>query len=601
MVIEERRKPMLPKITIDLLKNLSTPQSYIKGYHYYQNGVVLKLQIKNNSYIATVSGTYEYNVTISESNGEVKFNCTCPYDFGGICKHCVAVGLEIIKKVKTPSIPEDKEQKKENKAFIDFKRNIYQKASEEIKEEFLLNILKENQIYQKQFAALVLGQKDVETKLSIDKIRDEIKSELENMDFSDIEPDYYDYDHYYTDPWEIQYESAVERIEDVFSGYIEEASDFLKSNNIIDAFKILLGVYEGTAIVEDNINDPDGIIDDFIDEIDAKSHEFINDFVDLFKDCEKSEKALMRMIDLLFERCKYYQKNANKYNEFNYQLNDFREVLLSLIINQTIAKYLDSYLEKLKLKNQSTDMVQLKIAEVLEDKNRWLQVAEKYFSENLEVAQMLLDEYIKQNQKITPVGQITNRVNFVRVAKISFKNWSDKLDKYLYENLKKEDDIEFYIEVLSHFTKRTRSISLFKELKPLLNKPSICVFINSFDKEYRNEIFYIQLLQEQEEFEKILKYVNKHLDSGYFVDIIKPILNVFPTECFDIITRKISSYLKVNIGRSYYQQAVRWMKLLNKIKDKEVKAKVKSYINTLYVIYKQRRALKDEMRKAGIN
>ncbi|MBC8525871.1 MAG: SWIM zinc finger family protein, partial [Candidatus Cloacimonetes bacterium] len=156
---------MLPKITIELLEKMATPQSLMRGYDYYKVGVVLNLKVKNDSYIATVSGTYEYNVTISESNGEVIFNCTCPYDLGGICKHCVAVGLEIIKKVKTPSIQKDKEQKKGNKAFIDFKRNIYQKASEEIKEEFLLNILKENQIYQKQFATLVLGQKDVETKL----------------------------------------------------------------------------------------------------------------------------------------------------------------------------------------------------------------------------------------------------------------------------------------------------------------------------------------------------------------------------------------------------------------------------------------------------
>lgn len=590
MVIEERRKPMLPKITIDLLKNLSTPLSYMRGYHYYQNRVVLKLQIKDDSYIATVSGTYEYNVTISESNGEVKFNCTCPYDFGGICKHCVAVGLEIIKKVKTPSIPKDKEQKKENKVFIDFKRNIYQKASEKIKEEFLLNMLKENKIYQKQFATLVLGQKDVETKLSIDKIQDEIKSELENMDFSDIEPDYYDYDHYYTDPWEIQYESAVERIEDVFQGYKEEASDFLKSNNIIDAFKILLGVYEGSSITEDNINDPEGIMDDFIDEVDDISNEFINDFVALFKNCEKSEKALIRIIDILFERCKYYLKNANKYNEFNYQLNDLKEVLLSLIINQTIAKYLDSYLEKLILKNHSTDIVQLKIAEVLEDKNRWLQVAEKYFSENIEIAQMLLDEYIKQNEK----------VNFIRVGKVVFNRYPDQFDKYLFENLKKEEDTEFYILILSYYTKRMRSITLFKELKKLLNDSSIWSFINGIDNEYRNEVFYIQLLQEQKEFEKILKHVNEHIDSDYFVDIIKPILNVYPNECFDIITSKINSYLKVNMGRSYYQQAVKWMKLLNKIKDKEVKIKVKSYINTLLVIYKKRRALKDEMRKAGI-
>jgi hypothetical protein len=43
------------------------------------------------------------------------------------------------------------------------------------------------------------------------------------------------------------------------------------------------------------------------------------------------------------------------------------------------------------------------------------------------------------------------------------------------------------------------------------------------------------------------------------------------------------------------------LKLLLKIKDKEIKEKIQRYFNSLFRIYNRRPALKDELKKAGIH
>ena len=48
--------------------------------------------IEMNNQVATfrIMGTYFYTVQINNFLGEISSSCTCPYDWGGLCKHQVA-------------------------------------------------------------------------------------------------------------------------------------------------------------------------------------------------------------------------------------------------------------------------------------------------------------------------------------------------------------------------------------------------------------------------------------------------------------------------------------------------------------------------------
>jgi uncharacterized Zn finger protein len=89
----------LPKITEKYLKSISSANSFSKGLAYYnhkavknsvRDGMVLRAEVEGSEY-------QPYRVSISFDEGEIDdADCTCPFDYGGYCKHQIAVLLKYI-------------------------------------------------------------------------------------------------------------------------------------------------------------------------------------------------------------------------------------------------------------------------------------------------------------------------------------------------------------------------------------------------------------------------------------------------------------------------------------------------------------------------
>lgn len=70
------------------------PQIANRGYHYYEDGYIEEIeQVEKGEFVATVQGTEEYSITvkIDEDLNVLSHSCDCPYDWGTVCKHEVAV------------------------------------------------------------------------------------------------------------------------------------------------------------------------------------------------------------------------------------------------------------------------------------------------------------------------------------------------------------------------------------------------------------------------------------------------------------------------------------------------------------------------------
>jgi len=81
------------------IRGLTTAQSYERGLEYYESGAVSGLRQRGDVLMAEVEGrSYElHRVTIElDAGGVAKTTCTCRNDWGGICKHAVAVLLAYI-------------------------------------------------------------------------------------------------------------------------------------------------------------------------------------------------------------------------------------------------------------------------------------------------------------------------------------------------------------------------------------------------------------------------------------------------------------------------------------------------------------------------
>ena len=91
---------MTPKITENSLRSATSPESYSRGNQLYQSGAVFDTFRQGDLLTARCEGSsapfYQVRVTIDEG-GIQDATCTCPYDWGGYCKHIIAVMLAYIR------------------------------------------------------------------------------------------------------------------------------------------------------------------------------------------------------------------------------------------------------------------------------------------------------------------------------------------------------------------------------------------------------------------------------------------------------------------------------------------------------------------------
>ena len=76
----------------DFEKNIE-PKIVERGFQYFKGGYVARLEkVGENEFSALVSGSENYDVFVKlDDKTIVEHECDCPYDWGDICKHEVAV------------------------------------------------------------------------------------------------------------------------------------------------------------------------------------------------------------------------------------------------------------------------------------------------------------------------------------------------------------------------------------------------------------------------------------------------------------------------------------------------------------------------------
>jgi len=85
-----------PNFSETVIRQHASPESYRRGQDYYEQGAVRHIVRRGQQLQAEVEGSqYEpYQVQIILDEGGIfDADCTCPYDWGGWCKHIVATAL----------------------------------------------------------------------------------------------------------------------------------------------------------------------------------------------------------------------------------------------------------------------------------------------------------------------------------------------------------------------------------------------------------------------------------------------------------------------------------------------------------------------------
>ncbi len=84
----------LPKITESMIRAGAGPESFRRGEEYYREGAVSNTAIQGSLLSGECAGTYApyYRVQVElDEAGIAETSCTCLYEYGGYCKHIVAL------------------------------------------------------------------------------------------------------------------------------------------------------------------------------------------------------------------------------------------------------------------------------------------------------------------------------------------------------------------------------------------------------------------------------------------------------------------------------------------------------------------------------
>lgn len=94
----------VPKITESMIRAGASPESFRRGEEYYREGVVSNTAIQGALLSGECAGTYApyYRVQVElDEAGIAETSCTCLYEYGGYCKHIVALLLAYLHQPKS--------------------------------------------------------------------------------------------------------------------------------------------------------------------------------------------------------------------------------------------------------------------------------------------------------------------------------------------------------------------------------------------------------------------------------------------------------------------------------------------------------------------
>jgi uncharacterized Zn finger protein len=241
--------PFLPMIPFSRqqLKNLANASSLERGEDYYYEGAVQNVTRLGNTFEGEVEGSEQYRVKLEVTLTGLFFRCSCPYDFGGICKHSVAMGLAIL---------EGKFEELTQTANSDHTNfeTFYDQTTTDHKLAFLRQLLLKDDVLRNQFIQFNKSYDSTpadstQNQSHFDLIRERVAEGLSALRFDDgmftNRHDLYDSE------GDELYEVAQEMIEKILDSHATQALQLVKQGKLAESCWLLQAVYEGIQMADD--------------------------------------------------------------------------------------------------------------------------------------------------------------------------------------------------------------------------------------------------------------------------------------------------------------------------------------------------------------
>ncbi|MDR1525362.1 MAG: SWIM zinc finger family protein [Tannerella sp.] len=543
---------------------------YERGEEYYEDNMVDNVEHNHpDTWTAEVEGSDLYTVEIKLNGDEiVSWDCNCPYDYGDICKHAVAVLLYIKDNkdrhpVNTPLSPQQEQL-----------TEILKQAGHKELTSFLIQYAGTHPDFYQELISHLHPQKKVNVQADYTK-------EIQKC-FHVRGSDRYDYSHEGTS---ISYQ---------LDGYIEKAKSLIKLDCREEALAILLCIIK-------EIGDDYEEYDDYDGDLGAVCHEASEIIAGMVESglTDDLSKVLMDKISPMI-------KNRN-YD--NYDLANLNQLLFSASLKSSNVedgiRIVDEALKNEPDSFRTYSLVRSKI-ELLESAGKKEEVR-NVISQYLylpEIRKIKLKELISEKQYWKALALIDEGISLAEKKGHpgTVSDWKD--EKLLVYKLM--DNKEKVIELAEDlFVNGRESLKYYHVLKTVIPSEKWAGYLDDvLLKSGKQKTWGVgghvltQIYITEEYWDRLMDYVEKNVrleKNGSLEEYESYLKPRYPERMLAFYRSQILNYAAKNMGRDHYKYVAGVLKVMKKYPGGT--ETVNSLLTHFKSVYSNRRAMMEELGK----
>lgn len=533
----------------------------LRGEDYYLEGLVENLnEKKKGQWTATVKGSSDYKVTITlENENIVKWNCNCPFDYGSVCKHVVAVLYEIREQaviesdalIEGASIAEpgdiqmNIQEARNKKESIN---SLINKLSIDELKAFITEQIKQSPEFKNAFLIQFSNKQTVNSKAQYVVLINNIANNAAGR-------------HGFID-----YSSASKFTNQVLD-LLEKSEELRNEEDISGSIAILQAIIEEMPDIVSSMDDSNGGAGDIMEKA-----------FEIFRDIALDAPPLLK--DKLFEYClKEYP--LKKYHDFSFD-SYFMDILPMLITSPDQEKLFFDLIDR-QIKIFSKDeygeytiisLLKAKIGYL--ENNKRNEEALKIIEDSINISDfrdMLIAQAVKRKDYILAKKLCMEGIKIAKEKKHSGteKSYISMLLEVAEQENDKQQALLFSEQLFIQFG---NSMDYYRKIKQYWDKATWsekCEQIINVIKtpkaqgSYYSADILAKIFIEEKYFERLLLLLQLNNRRIQFIDqYIEHLTDMFPSESIQIYSKAIELYA-ANTGRHIYENVVGYLKKMAKI------------------------------------
>ena len=583
-------------LTRAYLKSLATSTSFERGEDYYDEGCVGRIKRTGNKFKARVAGTDIYKTKLTLRPAGAELRCNCPYDYGGICKHAVALGLAVLEQYG-PHLHAAAEPT--TKADPEALEDALEDTPPAAQLEFLAGLLRQNADLRQQFLHFVGADAEAAptappaagppAEATPESVATEVYEALSDLEFNDkLLRGYTDYyGDYLYDEGGGMLELADEAIKEVLAPHAELVAEAVRGGRLHAALRYWVGVYEGSRDAEPQA-----------DEYGLFSYEgYASRVLDCWWALLDKAGVSQQLTGVPFAPAETEAALTLLFGRYPAGVPDhFEPLLRSLAHGTAAAAYLRPLLEAAP-PTTALEPVLLRVAETLTDDDLWLRVAEQQAPQNAPVALQLLDYY----------RQHADRPNLLRLLRALWGKFGHMLTDYVFSHVTPAEARDLYLAALERRCRSQQSLADYRELCTYWTAGQRRQFVDEQVKLGEGYgatgLFAAELLAAENRGAELLPYLLRRtwLGQSSTAAILTLAAQTRPDECLDAVMERVEKLLNDTTrgrGRDVYQQVAAWLAALAAFDT--LHSQVVLFAAHLYADFSRLSALREELRRAQV-